>query len=252
MKIHTMVLTLIALILAVSVPAQNATKSTEGERKISMKDCREIKVYGSWIVDVVPQKSSDCVIKGEENILQKLRIQQKKGILVIQAKGLFSSEGSGSITVPLKCLPPQNRFTGACKISIQGDLKQNTRWSLTQGASLEIEKISAKSLSVHANDTCSVTVKQGTLDKGTIHLSKNATANLNGQFNNLELHMSGSAKADVKTCKNARVSARNSSIVTIACTKTLNASCSSSAQILYSGSPALTQKVSGKGSILKK
>ena len=252
MKVHSLALTLGALILAFSVSAQDANKSGEGERKISMTDCNEVKVNGSWRVDVVPSNDSDFVIKGEENILQKLRIQNKKGILVVQAKGLFASEGNGSITIPLKCLPPQNRFTGACKISIQGELKKDTRWTLTQGASLEIEKISARSFSVHANDTCSVTVKRGTLEKGSLNLSKNATANMNGKFNRMDIRTSGSAKADVKTCTDARVSARNNSSIMIDCTKTLNAVCFNAGQVTYSGSPALTQRTSGSGSILKK
>ena len=251
MKVHTLAL-LGALVLAFSVSAQDANKSGEGERKISMSGCNEIKINGAWKIDVVPSKNSDCVIKGDESVLQKLRIQQKNGILVVQAKGLFSSEGTGTILIPLNVLPMQNRFTGASKISIRGELKKDTRWTLTKGASLEIDRISAPRLSIHANDTCSVKIKQGTIELVSLHLSKNAAADLNGRFNNLELHMSGSAKADVKTCMDARVSARNNAVATVACTKRLNAAASSSAQILYTGSPVLTQKVSGNGTILKK
>ena len=252
MKVHTLALTLGALILAFSVSAQEANKSGEGERKISMTGCNEIKVNGAWKVDVVPTNDSDFVIKGDESILQKLRMQNRNGIIVVQAKGLFSSEGSGSIVIPLKCLPLQNRFTGACKINIQGELKQETRWTLTQGASLEIEKLSAPRFSAHANDTCSITVKQGTLTRGSLHLSKDATANMNGTFNRMDIRTSGSAKADVKTCTDARVSARNNSVITIACTKNLHATCFNAGQVIYSGSPALTQRTSGTGMVVKK
>ena len=252
MKVHALALTLGALVLAFSVSAQDAVKSGEGERKISMIGCNGLKIYGEWKVEIVPSENSDCIIKEAENVLQQIRIQHKNGYLTVQSKGLFSSEGKGTIMIPLKYLPLQNRFTGASKIGIRGVLKKDTRWTLTKGASLEIEGISASRFSIHANDTCSVTIRQGTIELTTLHLSRNASADLTGQFNRLELHMSGSAKADVKTCMDARVSARNDSVATVACTKKLNAACSGSAQIFYSGSPVLTQKVSGSGTISKK
>ena len=252
MKVHTLALILGALVLEFSLFAQDASKSGEGERKISMTDCKEIKVNGAWEVEIVPSKDSDCVLKGDESILQKLRIQKRNGILAVQAKGLFSSERKGTIKIPLDNLPLQNRFSGASKISIQGELKKDTRWTLTGGASLEIEKISAQRLSVHANDTCSVTIRQGSLGKASFHLSKNAKADLNGSFNHISIRTSGDAKADVKTCADACVSARNNSVITIACTKTLNAVCFNEGQVIYSGSPVLTQKASNGGRIVKK
>lgn len=247
MKIHTMALTFVALILAISVPAQDAVKSAEGERKISMKDCREIKVYGSWIVDVVPQKSSDCVIKGNESVLEKVRIQQKNGIILIQEKG-----GTGTIMIPLEMLPEQNRFTGASKIRIQGVLEKNTRWTLTKGASLEIDKIAANSFTLSGFDTTSLTIKDGELSQLSIRITRDAKADVNGNFKILELRMSGAAKATVKTCEDAKVWAKNTAMATVTCTKTLQAISAGDAQILYSGTPSVTKKTSGSGVVLKR
>lgn len=197
----------------------------------------EIKVSGSFNVDLVSGTEGNITVKGEENLLAYIKIEVENNVLKIYTeknKTIITSNGKEiQITVPF-------------------------------------EKIEALSLSGSGNVITKTTLKSNDF---TARLSGSGTLSLDVDVTNLNLEMSGSGNlvlngdAEIFTgqlsgsgnanttqlkAKNADLTVSGSGNMKVFCSEALKAKVSGSGTIKYSGNPKTNDtKVSGSGKISK-
>jgi len=221
------------------------------EKKFALNELSALTVSGEWSVSVVPDgKRDECVIRMDENLLDKIRIQQKSRSLSIrpESRVRIVPVVKPEIRLTLKRIPAKNVFNGTVDIQVGKTIRNDSRWTLSGNSKLRIADIQASKLAVRSSGSSVLNVN-GSVKQASFRLTGDSKCTLSGNFDSLRIWLSGFSSIDVKKCASGRISASGSCNAEIQCTQDLHVTASGSARVLYSGSPKLTVKTSGAASV---
>ncbi|MBC5841997.1 DUF2807 domain-containing protein [Flavobacterium sp. F-380] len=233
-----------ALLSSITCNAQWSSKSKiKGNGKIVTEKRTtvpydEIKIGGSFDVELVAGKEGAITIKGEENLLPLIIVEVEGNILKIYPKkntNMISGSGKAIIvTVPFESISDVS-LGGSGSIISKNTIKAN-HFSTKLSGSGDIV------LTIDANDVIA-------------SLSGSGDITLKGKATNYESKLSGSGdiSAHELLTTNANASMSGSGNITVNCSNNLIARVSGSGDIDYIGDPKTKDtKVSGSGRISKK
>ena len=232
---------LVLLITCTSISAQFFTKKIKGNGDIITKtrtvnDYNKVAVAGSFDVELFKGKEGTLTIKGDENLMEYIITEVKKGTLKIKTKKGYniSTRKTIVITVPFKNI-------NAVSLAGSGDIHSSDA----------IESTDLK-LSLAGSGSMNVTVSTQKLISS---IAGSGSLNLKGDTNEFKCSVAGSGDVnsfDLKSSK-VKVSIAGSGNVKVHASNEIHASTAGSGDIYYSGNPSI-EKVSsvGSGSIKKK
>ena len=197
----------------------------------------EIKISGSFDVDLVSGTEGNIIVKGEENLLSSVKIEVENNVLKIYTeknKNISPSNGKNiQITIPFEKI-------SAVSLSGSGDVKSKN--------TIKTDTFSAQ---LSGSGDLNLDVEATTFDLG---VSGSGDVVLKGNTGSFSTKLSGSGDIDAAQlkAKNADLSISGSGDIKIYCSESLKARVSGSGDIEYLGDPKTKDtKVSGSGDISK-
>lgn len=203
----------------------------------STSDYDEIKVGGSFDVDLVSGKEGKIIIKGEENLLNVIKVEVVDNILKIYVeKGSNIKPSLGKkieVTIPFEKI-------SAVSLAGSGNIESKD--------AIKNDKFSAK---LSGSGNFNLNVDSNDLE---LNLSGSGNIHLKGNSDSLTTKLAGSGNIDATNLKAKKVTANvsGSGNSRVNCAESLTARIAGSGDIKYTGNPEKRDvKVSGSGSISK-
>ncbi|KFF09956.1 head GIN domain-containing protein [Flavobacterium hydatis] len=197
----------------------------------------EIKVMGSFDVDLVAGKEGSITVKAEENLQQYIKVEVDGNVLKIYTeknKNISSSMGKNiQVTVPFEKISGVS-LSGSGDVRSKNMIKSDSFTAVLSGSgNLDL-------------DVDAVTLNLSISGSGDAVLKGNA-----GTFTT-KLSGSGDIDSDALKAKNVDITISGSGDSKVFCSENLKARVSGSGEIQYKGDPKTKDaKVSGSGSISK-
>ena len=227
--------------VSTTINAQYFQKKVKGNgavttitRNVSNYD--EIGVAGSFEVTLVKGKEGEITIKSDENLLEYIVTEVKKGNLSIKTKKGYQlrSKQKIEITVPFNEIEGVS-LAGSGNIYSNDEIKSNElKLSLAGSGNMDL-KVSAKDLDTNIAGSGNMTLNGNTDD---FECSIAGSGNLNGynlktSIANVKIAGSGNVKIDISNEVHAKIAG--------------------SGNVLYTGNPEIVKSKSvGSGSVKKK
>ena len=222
------------------------------EKGFAKETFQGIELDGSFKVNVTQGAQQNIVVKGQENIIEKLKMDVLDGVLYLSLEPgnymnydleieltmveieLASLSGSGDIKL--------GTFVGLNELKVSldgsGDIKSDGVLEVKGEITIEVDGSGDVDLSVKA-------------EKVFAELEGSGDINLSGTTSTLNLSLDGSG--DIKTYKlealRAEVELDGSGDIKVYASKTLKATLDGAGDIRYRGEPSLEAKIDGAGTI---
>jgi hypothetical protein len=242
MKKSIQLLVCSVFLLSTVANAQWSKERIKGNGKVvtntrSTASYDDIKVMGSFDVDLVAGKEGAIIVKAEENLQQYIKVEVEGNVLKIYTeknKNISSSMGKNiQLTIPFEKI-------SSVTLSGSGDVKSKS--------TIKSDSFSA-ALSGSGNldlDVDATTFNLAVSGSGDVVLKGNT-----GDFTT-KLSGSGDIDSDALKAKNVDITISGSGDSKVFCSGNLKARVSGSGDIQYKGDPKTKDtKVSGSGSISK-
>ena len=235
-------LILCALLSTASINAQWSNSARiKGNGKIVTEkrntvDYDEIKVGGSFDVELVAGKEGEITLKGEENLLSLIIVEVEGNVLKIYPKKNINMSSTKTIlvTVPFESI---------------SDVSMGGSGSIIGKSTIKANRFNAK---VSGSGDINLTIQA---DDIIASLSGSGDITLKGKTTNYECKLSGSGDISAYELNaiNGNAAMSGSGNIKINCSNNLVARISGSGDIDYKGDPKTKDtKVSGSGRISKK
>ncbi len=195
----------------------------------------KISVAGSFDVQLVRGEEGDITLKGEENLLEHIRVYVKNNVLILKVKDNINLSSSWNKTITIEV--PVNEIAGV-KLSGSGDISTQT--------TLEATDFNA---AISGSGDISLAIEATNL---YVQVSGSGDIDLSGSAEDLSVKVSGSGDVNAYgvVAQDATVTVSGSADVTLTVKGTLNAKVSGSGDIQYKGNPKkVASKVSGSGDV---
>ena len=227
--------------VSTTINAQYFQKKVKGNGAITtttrtISNYNEIGVAGSFEVTLVKGKEGEITIKSDENLLEYIVTEVKKGNLSIKTKKGYQlrSKQKIEITVPFNDIEGVS-LAGSGNIYSNDEIKSNElKLSLAGSGNMDL-KVSAKDLDTNIAGSGNMTLNGNTDD---FECSIAGSGNLNGynlktSITNVKIAGSGNVKIDISNEVHAKIAG--------------------SGNVLYTGNPEIVKSKSvGSGSVKKK
>lgn len=191
-----------------------------------------VEINGQGELFIVQQENWTVSIEAEDNILENLDVRIENGMLIVEKRGA----GFFRNTKPIKI------YVGLPEIN---EIKINGFGSIN---SLEVIAAENLSLAIAGSGAINFILDVTELD---LVLSGSGEANLKGKADRQELTISGSGNIkafDLQT-KETKISIFGSGDVDVFAEEILNVVISGSGNVLYKGSPSVSQTIYGSGKV---
>ncbi|MEX1382745.1 head GIN domain-containing protein [Lutibacter sp.] len=241
-SISKIVITMVSLFfVSTTINAQYFQKKVKGNREITTitrttSDYNEIGVGGDFEVTLVNGKEGEITIKADENLLEYIETEVKKGNLSIKTKKGYQlrSKHKIEITIPFNDIQGVS-LAGSGNVYSNDEIKSNElKLSLAGSGNMDL-KVSAKNSDTNIAGSGNITLN-GDTDEFTCSIA--GSGNLNGY--NLKTSI-------------ANVKIAGSGNVNIDISNEVHAKISGSGNVIYTGNPEIVKSKSvGSGSVKKK
>ncbi|MBW1655687.1 head GIN domain-containing protein [Flavobacterium quisquiliarum] len=243
MKKSILILTFALLLSNLKANAQwESNNKISGNGKITTEtrttgDYDSIKIAGFFDVDLVAGKEGKITIKGEENLLQAIKVEVEGNELKVYVeRGTQIRSSSGKkieVTIPFEKI-------GVVTLSGSGNVRAKDK--------IKSDNLTAK---LSGSGNFDLNIESNDFD---LALSGSGNATLKGTTNSFTSKISGSGNINASELKSkivdANISGSGNSKIT--CNESITARVSGSGKIKYLGNPEKRDvKVSGSGSISK-
>jgi hypothetical protein len=195
----------------------------------------KVSVAGSFDVQLVRGEEGDITLKGEENLLDHIRVYVKNNVLILKVKDNINLSSSWNKNITIEV--PVNEIAGV-KLSGSGDISTQTTLKATDF-----------NAAVSGSGDISLAIEATNL---YIQVSGSGDIDLSGSAEDLSVKVSGSGDVNAYgvVAQDATVTVSGSADVTLTVKGTLNAKVSGSGDIQYKGNPKkVASKVSGSGDV---
>lgn len=230
-------LRLLSFVLFFSLPAVFAYAGKMSKESRPVANFNGIAISGYGELNVVQGSSESLTIEADEEVMHRIKSEVKDNTLHLgleSEKGLswrvFKTDQPIRYYVTVKTLESL-ASSGSTNIKIGPLTTDQLKVSGSGASRLNMEKLAAKQLN--------------------ISLSGSQKAELSGQVEDQSIKLSGSASytASDLTTTRTHIKASGSSALKVRARDELNVSISGSGKVEYWGTPRVTQKVSGSGSV---
>lgn len=222
--------------------AQWSNERIKGNGKVvtdsrSTADYDQIKVMGSFDVDLVAGKEGTITVKAEENLQPYIKVEVEGNVLKVYTeknKNISASIGKKvQVTIPFEKI-------SSLSLSGSGDVKSKS-----------VIKSDTFTAALSGSGNLNLDINTTTFD---LKVSGSGDAVLKGNTENFTTRLSGSGDIDSNTlkAKNVDITISGSGDSKVFCSENLKARVSGSGDIQYKGDPKTKDtKVNGSGSITK-
>ena len=205
------------------------------EKEVSISGVKGVHLSGSGTVEITIGKTEVLIIRGDDNIIERLDIDVHKGILE-----LGQYKGSNWNMSPTQSIEYYVTVTDLEELCVSGSGEMKVKDKITAGdfemhisgsGELYVSDLRAKDLEVSISGSGECTVSGG-VDKQNIHISGSGEYKAKDlESNEAECHVSGSGEMEIRVAE------------------LLDASVSGSGDIDYWGRPRIKFDGSGSGDL---
>ncbi len=231
---------IVIALISVHLNAQYFTKKVKGNGTIisetrNSSDYDKIGVGGSFDVELVKGKEGKITIKADENLMEYIVTEVKKGTLKIKAKKNYKLKPTNTIKITVS-------FENIEGVSLAGS-----------GDIFSKNVIESNNFKVNVAGSGEINLK---VDTQTVksNIAGSGNINLSGNSKDFNCSIAGSGNFNGYDLQTTQASVRiaGSGNVKINAAENLNAKIAGSGNVYYTGSPEVAKSTAGSGSVKKK
>ena len=220
-----------AIVAGVAAPPTETPVTEEGRGEVrDIRDVQEVALEGVGTLLIEQGETESLTIDAEPKVLQRIETEVVNGRLTIR---------------------PDRSFKTREQITYYLTITQLTAIDLAGAGRVEAAQLNSDQLSIDANGAGAVAIDNLTANALDVTIAGNVQAQLAGTVDSQTVTASDAAKyaaADLAS-RVAAVTASGAAQVAVNVSESLDAHVSAAARVEYTGNPAVTQDVSGVGSL---
>jgi hypothetical protein len=183
--------------------------SSDGSRSFAATGFTGVELAGSDDVVVTQGAKFAVVATGPQDILDKLDISVKNGVLVVRREGSITNWGNDQGALVTVTLPRLDRaeLTGSGTLTVDKAEADAINLALSGSGDLEVGTVTAKTLDIALAGSGDLTVKGGKADSGEVALAGSGDIDLKGvTLATADISLAGSGDVNATATSTAAVS----------------------------------------------
>jgi hypothetical protein len=234
-------------------------EKVRGNGKLTTKNFQldkftEVKLATQGVAYVEAGSENTVVIKGEENLLDYLKVEVREGVLVISSEDGYSLRPSDSLIYRITTTEPIEQLTTASSGDIKTPSLKGDRiiLSILSSGDISVDNIEAKDLEISINSSGDIKVKTLRCDILEAKINSSGDAILGtgtAEEQDIRANSSGDYKAPTVESKEAYVTINSAGDVYINVSDYLSLRSNSSGDLKLVGNPKIDANMNSSGRI---